>query len=108
MAPLPDHPITRDHPISRSPAGPITRSLEIVRYYAALYSRWGSQNWWPARSRLEAIVAAYLTQNTNWSNVERAIANLRTGARRTLSGLPSIPFIPPRTPRRPSGSFRQH
>src|SRR5260370_12855870 len=107
MAPLPDHPITRDHPISRSPAGPITRSLEIVRYYAALYSRWGSQNWWPARSRLEVIVGAYPTQNTNWSNVERAIANLRTGRVLSVSGLRSIPLRRLETLVRPSGYFRQ-
>src|SRR5260370_1262854 len=102
-------PITRlpDHPISRSPAGPITRSLEIVRYYTTLYSRWGSQNWWPARSRLEVIVGAYLTQNTNWSNVERAIGNLRTGRVLSVSGLRSIPLRRLETLVRPSGYFRQ-
>src|SRR5260370_41980125 len=107
MPRFPDHPITRDPPISRSPAGPITRSLEIVRYYASLYSRWGSQNWWPARSRLEVIVGAYLTQNTNWSNVERAIANLRTGRVLSVSGLRSIPLRRLETLVRPSGYFRQ-
>jgi len=34
-------------------------------------------HWWPARTPFEVIVGAILTQNTAWSNVERAIANLR-------------------------------
>ena len=37
-------------------------------------------HWWPARTPFEVIVGAILTQNTAWSNVERAIANLRRDA----------------------------
>ena len=37
----------------------------------------GPMRWWPARSPFEVIVGAILTQNTAWTNVERAIANLR-------------------------------
>jgi endonuclease-3 related protein len=53
--------------------------------------RFGPQHWWPARTRFEVVVGAILTQNTAWSNVERALAALRarrllTAAR--LSGLP--------------------
>jgi endonuclease III-like uncharacterized protein len=33
-------------------------------YYPALRGRFGPQQWWPARSRLEAILGAILTQNT--------------------------------------------
>lgn len=43
----------------------------------------GSQHWWPADTPFEVCVGAVLTQNTNWSNVERAIANLK--AARALS-----------------------
>lgn len=51
---------------------------EILRsYYEAMLSRLGRRHWWPARSTFEVIVGAILTQNTSWSNVERAIANLR-------------------------------
>jgi len=48
----------------RQTSFPITRS-EIPHYYTALLARYGPQNWWPARSRFEVIVGAYLTQNTN-------------------------------------------
>ncbi len=45
--------------------------------YDALFARWGPQNWWPARTRLEMMIGAILTQNTAWSNVEKAISTLR-------------------------------
>lgn len=45
--------------------------------YRKLFSCFGPQRWWPARSRFEVMVGAILTQNTNWSNVEKAINNLR-------------------------------
>ena len=33
--------------------------------------------WWPAESDFEIMAGAVLTQNTNWTNVERALDNLR-------------------------------
>src|SRR5262245_42074694 len=79
----------------------------ILRYYTTLYSRWGPQNWWPAQSRLEVIVGAYLTQNTNWSNVEKAIANLREARVLSVPELRRIPLRRLATLVRPSGYFRQ-
>ncbi len=46
-------------------------------YYDALFRAHGPQHWWPGRTRFEVIVGAILTQNTSWTNVERAIHNLR-------------------------------
>jgi endonuclease-3 related protein len=93
-------------PITRSPDHPITRS-EIPSYYTALLSRYGPQNWWPARSRFEVIVGAYLTQNTNWSNVEKAVLNLRRASRLSISAMRAIPIDELETLVRPSGYFRQ-
>lgn len=45
--------------------------------YQKLYAYFGPQAWWPADSAFEVIVGAILTQNTNWQNVEKAIANLK-------------------------------
>jgi endonuclease-3 related protein len=45
--------------------------------FDALFERFGPQHWWPGRTRFEMCVGAILTQNTAWTNVERAIANLR-------------------------------
>ena len=49
----------------------------IQESYDTLFARWGAQHWWPARTRLEMMLGAILTQNTAWSNVEKAISNLR-------------------------------
>lgn len=43
-----------------------------------LHDRYGPQHWWPGETPFEVMVGAILTQNTAWSNVERAIANLKT------------------------------
>ncbi|MDD3760303.1 MAG: endonuclease [Acidithiobacillus sp.] len=44
--------------------------------YRQLLDRWGVQHWWPAKTPFEVMVGAILTQNTAWSNVEKAIARL--------------------------------
>ncbi|HET9837486.1 MAG TPA: endonuclease III domain-containing protein [Candidatus Angelobacter sp.] len=67
----------------------------------------GQQNWWPAQSRFEVIVGAYLTQNTNWSNVEKAMANLRRARALGLSAMRDLPLKQLETLVRPSGYFRQ-
>ncbi len=46
--------------------------------YQLLFNRFGPQHWWPGESQLEIMVGAILTQNTNWTNVEKAIANLKS------------------------------
>ena len=40
-------------------------------------ARAGHQHWWPGETPFEVCVGAILTQNTAWTNVERAIANLK-------------------------------
>lgn len=43
---------------------------------ARLLDTYGPQHWWPASGRFEVLAGAILTQNTAWTNVERAITNL--------------------------------
>lgn len=92
--------------ITRSPDYPIKKSL-IFSYYKALLSRYGPQNWWPAQSRFEVIVGAYLTQNTNWTNVEKAISNLRRARALNLKAMRELPLEKLEEMIRPSGYFRQ-
>jgi len=80
---------------------------EITGYYRALLSRFGPQNWWPAQSRFEVILGAYLTQNTNWANVEKAMANLRRARALSLAAIRDLPLSRLQTLVRPSGYFRQ-
>jgi endonuclease III related protein len=53
------------------------KSREINSIYKKLYKNFGPQNWWPAETPFEVMVGAILTQNTNWGNVEKAIAVLK-------------------------------
>lgn len=48
--------------------------LPPTELYAVLQSAYGELGWWPAESVEEMMTGAILTQNTAWSNVERAIA----------------------------------
>jgi endonuclease-3 related protein len=52
-------------------------SEQLNDIYDLLFARFGPQDWWPGDTPFEVIVGAILTQNTNWSNVEKAIANLK-------------------------------
>ncbi len=45
--------------------------------YERLKAHHGTPSWWPADSASEVMVGAVLTQNTAWSNVEKAIANFK-------------------------------
>lgn len=87
---------------------PVDSKQEHIRsYYRALFRSWGPQNWWPAASRFEMIVGAYLTQNTAWTNVEKALANLREAGVLSLAGLRRVPLTELERLIRPAGYFRQ-
>lgn len=51
--------------------------MNLRQVYDALYRAYGPQHWWPGDTPFEVMVGAVLTQNTAWSNVEKAIANLK-------------------------------
>lgn len=53
-------------------------SERLTEIYQLLFGRFGPQHWWPGDTQFEIITGAILTQNTNWSNVEKAIANLKS------------------------------
>ncbi|MFA5878769.1 MAG: endonuclease III domain-containing protein [Candidatus Margulisiibacteriota bacterium] len=66
---------------------------KLFQLYEDLYSKLGPQGWWPlletgyhpldfsypknALHAFEIALGAILTQNTNWSNVEKALINLK-------------------------------
>ena len=49
---------------------------KLIKLYDILYEAFGPQYWWPADTDFEIIIGAILTQNTAWSNVEKAVKNL--------------------------------
>ncbi len=80
---------------------------ELRQYYGTLHDAWGPQHWWPAETAFEVIVGAYLTQNTAWINVERALANLRAVALLNVEGIRTVNLRRLERLIRPSGYFRQ-
>ncbi len=79
------------------------KNLEEI--YKRLLARFGPQKWWPGKTRFEIIVGAILTQNTNWGNVERAIANLKKKDLLTPQKLKNIPTRKLASLIRPAGYF---
>jgi endonuclease-3 related protein len=58
-------------------------SEQLTEIYQLLFDRFGPQHWWPGQTQFEIITGAILTQNTNWTNVEKAITNLKSADRLT-------------------------
>ena len=50
---------------------------KVYEIYEILLDHFGPQGWWPGDTSFEIMVGAVLTQNTNWTNVSRAISNLK-------------------------------
>ncbi len=55
----------------------ISAAHDLRAVHDALLKAYGPQHWWPGDTRFEIMVGAVLTQNTAWTNVEKAIANLK-------------------------------
>jgi len=85
----------------------VSAEASLQTYYRALMAAWGPQDWWPARTRFEVIMGAFLTQNTAWINVERALANLRGAKVLSVAGIRRISPRRLETLIRPAGYFRQ-
>src|SRR4030067_832632 len=73
--------------------------------YRRLYAANGRQHWWPGDSRFEIMVGAVLTQNTAWTNVERAIANLKRAKALTPTAIVKAPHRRLAAWLKPSGYF---
>ncbi|MEW6027711.1 MAG: endonuclease III domain-containing protein [Planctomycetota bacterium] len=90
--------------------------------YTRLLEHFGPQRWWPTGSpagrpgetpartptaggTFEVIVGAILTQNTNWSNVEKAINNLKAADLLTPEKLHKCPLAKLAEMIKPSGYF---
>jgi endonuclease-3 related protein len=73
--------------------------VRLLAIYRVLRRRFGAAGWWPGQSGFEVCVGAILTQNTAWSNAERALGSLKTrgllsyAALRPLSASRIAPLI---------------
>ena len=78
----------------------------LLSVYRLLRRAHGHAGWWPARTAFEVCVGAILTQNTAWSNVEKALAVLRRRGLLFPSKLRRVPLSRLGALIRSSGVFR--
>jgi len=87
------------------------------KIYKILLKKFGDLNWWPidinyheknnSDPRFEVIVGAILTQNTAWSNVEKALTNLKLLNKLDIKNISEININELQDLIRPSGFFKQ-
>ncbi|MGW8247770.1 MAG: endonuclease [Acidiferrobacterales bacterium] len=82
-------------------------SLDFKSVYQVLREQHGEQEWWPGDSAFEIMIGAILTQNTAWTNVEKAIANLKQADALSLPGILDLPRDSLAELIRPSGYYNQ-
>jgi endonuclease-3 related protein len=82
-------------------------TTRLTDIYQRLYAHFGPQHWWPHSSggAFEIIVGAILTQNTAWTNVERALDNLRRARVLSPRAMQRTPITRLARLIRPSGYF---
>lgn len=90
-------------PANAAPVDAAAAARSLRSFHDQLLAAYGPQRWWPAKTPLEVIVGAYLTQNTSWRAVERSIANLAAQDVMDLKGLRAIGEDDLRLLIRPSG-----
>ena len=88
-------------------AKPAAKEAKVRDFYRVLKEAWGLQHWWPARTRFEVVLGAYLAQNTSWTNVRYALANLRRVGLLAVSAIRQAPLAELEQLIRPAGYFRQ-
>jgi endonuclease-3 related protein len=77
----------------------------LLPLYQRLYDAYGKQHWWPADTAFEVMVGAILTQNTAWTNVEKAISQLKRAKKLDLIAMQRMTETRLATLIRPSGYF---
>ncbi|MDF1613370.1 endonuclease III domain-containing protein [Desulfurivibrio dismutans] len=77
----------------------------LASIYRQLLKHFGPQHWWPGDTPLEIMVGAVLTQNTSWSNVEKAIVNLKAAGLLPTRLAPGAPMLPAAGATSAAGSY---
>jgi endonuclease-3 related protein len=91
--------------------------ISIDMLYQRLNNEFGELNWWPmdkkyheknnSDPRFEVIIGAILTQNTAWSNVEKALNNLKSKNMLNIKKITKCNLKDLQTLIKPSGFFNQ-
>jgi endonuclease-3 related protein len=89
------------------PAHSTRLAVTLRDFYDRMSAHYGPTHWWPGDTDFEIAIGAILTQNTAWTNVEKAIANLKAAGLLSPRGILDAPGETLETALRPSGYFRQ-
>jgi endonuclease-3 related protein len=92
-------------------------ALRTEKLYNLLLDHFGHLHWWPVDERyhrthesdprFEIIMGAILTQNTAWSNVEKALGRLKEHRALTVESIAHMDLATLKTLIQPSGFFNQ-
>jgi len=83
-----------------------TTREKLLEIYQSLFDFFGPQHWWPGQTPFEIAIGAILTQNTSWSNVEKAIANIKAAGRLDACKLHALDMEELEPLIHPAGYFR--
>jgi endonuclease-3 related protein len=86
-------------------AAAIHGGRRLMAVYRRLHAAHGPQHWWPGDTTFEIMVGAVLTQNTAWTNVEKAIANLKAAKALSSEVIAAAPHRRLAAWLKPSGYF---
>jgi len=77
----------------------------LLDIYNRLTAEYGTQHWWPSETPFEVIIGAILTQSAAWTNVEKAINNLKSAAALSAEKMQNMPLTELAALIRPSGYY---
>jgi endonuclease-3 related protein len=79
---------------------------EVASIYDRLLSTQGHSGWWPGETAFEVCLGAILTQNTAWTNAEKALRALEGAGVLSYEALRTVPDDRLAELLRPSGTYR--
>jgi endonuclease-3 related protein len=82
-----------------------TDNLLVNDIYLRLSAAFGPQHWWPAETPFEVMVGAVLTQSAAWTNVEKAIRNLKEAQALSPDAIRNMSFTELAELIKPSGYY---
>ena len=83
----------------------MSKTRTLLQIYQRMLDVLGPQQWWPGETPFEVVIGAILTQNTNWSNVKKAIKNLKVAGKLSPEGIHELGLAELAQLIRPSGFF---
>lgn len=87
--------------------GSDAEAARLRDFYERMAAHFGPTHWWPGDTAFEIALGAILTQNTAWTNVEKAIANLKAAGLLAPHAILDADTETLEAALRPSGYFRQ-